>query len=97
MDGLSPIERKKLKARAHALDPIVHLGNKGLTESVIAEIGRALDAHELIKVRAGSMEREEREAALAEISTRLGAQPVQHIGKVLVLYRESPAPGRENG
>ena len=41
MDGLSPIERKKLKARAHALDPVVHIGGKGLTEAVIAEIGRA--------------------------------------------------------
>ena len=90
MDRLSPIERKKLKARAHALDPIVHLGGKGLTEAVIAEIGRALDAHELIKVRAGSMERDAREAALAEISTRLNAQPVQHIGKILVVYRKKP-------
>jgi putative YhbY family RNA-binding protein len=88
MDGLSPIERKKLKARAHALNPIAHIGGKGLTEPVIAEIGRALDAHELIKVRAGSMERDGRAAALVEICTRLGAQPVQHIGKVFVLYRE---------
>jgi putative YhbY family RNA-binding protein len=90
MDGLSPIERKKLKARAHALSPIIHLGNKGLTEAVIAEIGRALDAHELIKVRAGGMERDAREAALAEICTKLDAQPVQHIGKVLVVYRKKP-------
>jgi putative YhbY family RNA-binding protein len=90
MDGLSPIERKKLKARAHSLDPIIHLGNKGLTESVIAEIGRALAAHELIKVRAGGMERDAREAALAEICTKLDAQPVQHIGKVLVVYRKKP-------
>jgi len=90
MDGLSPIERKKLKARAHALNPIIHLGNKGLTEAVIAEIGRALAAHELIKVRAGSMERDAREAALAEICAKLAAQPVQHIGKVLVLYRQKP-------
>jgi RNA-binding protein len=90
MDGLSPIERKKLKARAHALNPIVHIGGKGLTEPVIAEIDRALDAHELIKVRAGSMERDEREAALANICGRLAAQPVQHIGKVFVLFREKP-------
>jgi RNA-binding protein len=90
MDGLSPIERKKLKARAHALSPIIHLGNKGLTEAVIAEIGRALEAHELIKVRAGGMERDAREAALAEICSRLDAQPVQHIGKVLVVYRKKP-------
>ena len=88
MDGLSPIERKKLKARAHSLDPIIHLGGKGLTEAVIAEIGRALDVHELIKVRAGGMERDAREAALAEICGRLAAQPVQHIGKVLVVYRK---------
>jgi putative YhbY family RNA-binding protein len=90
MDELSPIERKKLKARAHALDPIVHLGEKGLTDAVIAEIARALDAHELIKVRAGGFERDAREAALAEICSRLGAQPVQHIGKVLIVYRRRP-------
>ena len=90
MDGLSPIERKKLKARAHALSPIVHIGGKGLTEAVIAEIGRALDAHELIKVRAGSMERDARESAFTEICARLAAQAVQHIGKVLVLYRRKP-------
>ena len=90
MDGLSPIERKKLKARAHALDPIIHIGGKGLTEAVLAEIGRALDAHELIKVRAGSMERDARESAFTEICTRLSAQPVQHIGKVLVVYRKKP-------
>ena len=89
MDRLSPIERKTLKARAHALDPIIQLGGKGLTEAVIAEIGRALDARELIKVRAGSMERDERAAAFTEICTRLAAQPVQHIGKVFVIYRKN--------
>jgi RNA-binding protein len=68
----------------------VHLGEKGLTEAVIAEIGRALAAHELIKVRAGGLERDAREAAFAEICARLEAQPVQHIGKVLVIYRAKP-------
>ena len=58
---------------------------------MVAEIDRALTAHELIKVRAGSMERDQREAAFADISARLQAQPVQHIGKVLVLYRQKPA------
>jgi RNA-binding protein len=82
--------RKALKARAHALDPIIQLGGKGLTEAVIAEIDRALAAHELIKVRAGGMERDAREAALKEICTRLDAQAVQHIGKVLVVYRKKP-------
>jgi len=68
----------------------VHLGDKGLSDAVIAEIGRALDAHELIKVRAGGLDRVQREAALTEICARLGAQAVQHIGKVLVLYRARP-------
>lgn len=87
---IEPLERKALKARAHALDPIIHLGGKGLTDAVLAEVDRALAAHELIKVRAGGMERAAREAALAEICARLAAQPVQHIGKVLVLYRKKP-------
>ena len=68
----------------------MHLGDKGLSDAVIAEIGRALDAHELIKVRAGGLDRVQREAALTEICARLGAQAVQHIGKVLVLYRARP-------
>lgn len=71
----------------------MHLGEKGLTDAVIAEIGRALEAHELIKVRAGGMDRHEREAALAQICARLDAQPVQHIGKVFVLYRQKPEAG----
>lgn len=79
-----------MKARAHALNPLVHLGDKGLTDAVIAEIGRALDAHELIKVRAGGMERDEREAALVEICSRLDAQAVQHIGKIFVLFKPRP-------
>jgi putative YhbY family RNA-binding protein len=85
---VTPAERKALKARAHLLDPIIHLGGHGLTDAVIAEIGRALAAYELIKVRAAALDRGAREAALAEICARLDAQPVQHIGKVLVLYRE---------
>ena len=59
---------------------------------MIAEIGRALEAHELIKVRAGGLERDARETALAEICARLDAQPVQHIGKVLVIFRARPEP-----
>ena len=95
--AVNPAERKALKARAHALDPIVHLGDKGLTEAVIAEIGRALAAHELIKVRAAGLDRDAREAAFAEICARLDAQPVQHIGKVLVVYRKKPASSESDG
>jgi putative YhbY family RNA-binding protein len=87
---MTPAERKALKARAHRLEPVVLIGGEGLSDAVLAEIDRALARHELIKVRAPGLERAEREAALGEICARCGAQAVQHIGKVLVLYREAP-------
>ena len=90
MNPLSPSERQALKARAHALNPVVHLGGKGVTDAVLAEVERALAAHELIKVRAPAMDRDERDALLARLVADCSAHPVQHIGKVLVLYREKP-------
>ena len=85
---LTPAERKALKAKAHKLDPVVHVGAKGLTDEVIAEIDRALHAHELIKVRAASLDRDERDNALQHICGRTGADQVQHIGKIFVLFRK---------
>ena len=85
---LTPTERKALKAKAHKLDPVVHIGAKGLTEEVIAEVDRALRAHELIKVRAASLDRDARDEALVQIAERTGADAVQHIGKVFVLFRK---------
>jgi len=81
---------RELKARAHKLEPVVLIGAKGLTEEVLAEIERALKAHELIKVRA-ALERNERGAALKQICERTGAQAVQQVGKVFVLYRKRDA------
>ena len=89
MKGLSPAERQKLKGKAHKLEPVVFVGGDGLTAGVIAEIDRSLKRHELIKVRV-SADRDEREAMLQEICEKTGAQRVQHIGKVLVLFRENP-------
>ncbi len=86
---LSPAERRALRAQAHGLDPVVMIGNDGLTTSVLKEIERALDAHELIKVRAFSDERELRSGWFDEICDRLAAAPVQHIGKMLVIWRKS--------
>jgi putative YhbY family RNA-binding protein len=86
---LSPQERKTLKARAHKLEPVVIIGGKGLTGEVIAEIERALNAHELIKVRAPGLERGERDQAYAEICEKTGAQPVQQVGKVFVIFRKN--------
>jgi RNA-binding protein len=87
---MSPAERKALKARAHDLSPILQLGEKGLTDAVVAEIDRALAHHELIKVRAAPLNRDAREVALASICERTGAEAVQHIGKMLIVYRPKP-------
>jgi RNA-binding protein len=96
MPDLSPARRRELRARAHLLDPVVLIGGGGLSDKVVAEIDRSLKAHELIKVRVNA-ERAERDAMFQEICRQTGAQPVQHIGKVLVLFREkpeSPDPGK---
>jgi RNA-binding protein len=85
---LTSSERKMLKAKAHKLEPVVQIGAKGLTDDVVAEIERALNAHELIKVRAGSLERDERDAVLEQICGRTGADQVQQVGKVFVLFRK---------
>jgi RNA-binding protein len=85
---LTPSERKALKARAHKLDPVVIIGAKGLTEEVVKEVDLALKSHELIKVRAPSIERVDREAAMRTLCERTRAEAVQTIGKVFVLYRK---------
>lgn len=86
---LTPEIRRALRARAHALNPVVSVAENGLTEPVIKEIDACLKAHELIKIRVYGDDRAQREAYLAEICTTLGAAPVQHIGKLLVVWRES--------
>jgi putative YhbY family RNA-binding protein len=90
MPELTSQQRRALRARAHKLAPVVMIGDRGLTPAVLAEIGRALDAHELIKVKVASDEREQREAWMQAACETLGAAPVQHIGKILVLFRENP-------
>jgi RNA-binding protein len=86
---LTPAERKALKTRAHKLEPLVQIGTMGLTEEVIAEIDRALRAHELIKVRAGGLDRHQRDGALVSICEQTKAEQVQHVGKVFVLFRKN--------
>ena len=83
-------ERITLRAAAHHLDPVVLLGASGLTEAVKKEVGRALDAHELIKVRVPSDDREERVEIYETLAEELGAAKVQLIGKLFVLYRPNP-------
>ena len=89
MHKLSPSRRRELKARAHALDPVIFSGGAGLSPAVLAEIDRALKSHELIKVRVLGADRPGRDAILEEICGQTGAQSVQHVGKILVLFREN--------
>lgn len=90
MKQISPAERRALRARAHALHPVVSIAGKGLTDTVLGEIDRSLTAHELVKVRVYGAERAQREAFLEAICGTLEAAPVQHIGNILVVYRERP-------
>lgn len=85
--SLTSQARSALRGAAHALRPVVLIGDQGLTAAVLKEIDLALNAHELIKVRAGSQEREERDEMLARICSELGCAPVHHLGKTLILYR----------
>ncbi len=83
-------DKRRLRARAHHLKPVVLLGQHGLTEAVFAEIDIALSHHELIKIRVNANDREERNTMIQEICTRLNSQLVQRIGHVATLYRENP-------
>ena len=87
---LTPAERKVHRAEAHHLDPIVMVGGDGLTPAVKKEADAALKAHGLIKVRVFSDDRLARDAMLQELANELDAAPIQHIGKLLVLWRPKP-------
>jgi RNA-binding protein len=87
---LTPSQRKEHRALAHHLDPVVMVGGDGLTDAVCKEIDLALNAHGLIKIRVFSDERATREAMMAELADKLSAAPIQHIGKLLVLWRPMP-------
>lgn len=86
---LSAEQRQYLKGLAHGLSPVVMIGNNGLTDSVVREIAVSLDAHELIKIRVLGDDRAARSAIFDQICDDLDAAPVQHIGKLLVVYRPS--------
>lgn len=89
--SLTPRERTMLKGRAHPLEPVVQVGHAGLSDAVVAEVERALTAHELIKVRIGGADRAAREEMGDALCARTDATPVQRVGKILVLWRPRPA------
>lgn len=87
--SLSIAEKKRFRRIGHELKPVILTGNLGLTDAILAETDRALEDHELIKVRINGEDREERQAAMAEIARACRAKTVQMIGKIVLLYRPS--------
>ncbi|NBC96408.1 MAG: ribosome assembly RNA-binding protein YhbY [Deinococcus-Thermus bacterium] len=84
-------QRRWLKARAHHLKPVVQLGAAGLSDAVLAELDRALDHHELVKVRLPGGDRGMRDAVVDAIAERAGADLVQRIGNTASFFRANPA------
>jgi RNA-binding protein len=92
--SLTPKDRARLKARAHALEPVVQVGQAGASDAVLAEVDRALTAHELIKIRLAG-DRDDRRALIDAICGHTGAAAVQAVGRIATLWR--PRPEDENG
>ena len=87
---LTPKERTHLKGRAHALEPIVQVGQGGLSDAVAVELDRALTAHELIKVKINGTDRRARQAMAVAICSRTDAVAIHQVGKIIVLWRPTP-------
>jgi RNA-binding protein len=87
---LTTAERRALRADAHHLDPVVMIGNEGLTTNVVKETDNALKAHGLIKIRVLGDDRTARNEMFAALCDQLSAAPIQHIGKLLILWRAIP-------
>lgn len=88
---LSVKQRQYLKGLAHDLNPVVMIGDKGVTESIIKEVITSLNAHEIIKIRVFGDDRKLRIAMIDDLCGKTGASLVQHIGKLIVLYRQNDA------
>lgn len=87
--ALSPKFKQQLKGRAHALKPVVFIGQQGLSEAVLKEVDNTLNFHELIKVRVQIKDREERRSITAELCQGLAAEAVQLIGNIAIIYRKN--------
>ena len=90
MESLTAGQRKQLRARAHHLKPVIAIGGKGLTDAVVDETNRALEHHQLIKIRVAAEDRELRNAHITELCTRTSATLVAKIGKTATLYKPDP-------
>jgi putative YhbY family RNA-binding protein len=87
---LSSQERAHLKARAHSLAPVVRIGHAGITPTIVAEVDRALTAHELIKVSIALADRDDRRALGDELAAAVDGTAVHRVGKILILWRPRP-------
>ena len=87
---LSERQRKRLRALSHGLKPVIRLGSAGLTPAVTAETARALEDHELIKVKGPGGDRAARDELFAALARDTGSALVHRIGNVAVLYRPHP-------
>jgi RNA-binding protein len=90
--SLTQTQIKYLKGLAHHRKAVILVGAAGLSASVLREIGVALNAHELLKIRLPAVERDERLALFARICAETGAEAVQHIGRMAVIYRRAEKP-----
>ena len=86
---MNSADKKKLRADAHSLKPVVMIGQSGLTAGVLAELDQALNTHELLKVKIRA-ERDERKSINAQLCAETGAELIQSIGQIAVLYRLNP-------
>lgn len=89
---LDTATRKRLRAIAHHLDPVISIGDGGVSAGVVEETNRALRDHELIKIKIHAEDRDDRRALGDALCEETGALQVQKIGKTLVIYRENPDP-----
>lgn len=86
---MNNVDKRRYKAQAHALKPVIMIGNAGFTPAVLAEIERALDVHELIKIKIRA-ERDDRELISTQICTNTKAELIQKIGQIIAIYRKNP-------
>jgi len=82
-------QKKFLLTRTHALNPVVWIGQNGLSENVLQELNMALDHHELIKIKIRMGDRQLRDKLIEEISLQTKAEQIQKIGNIIVLYRQN--------
>lgn len=87
---LTEKQKRHLRGLGHSLKPVVQTGNAGLTEAVLAEAERAIDHHELIKVRLMAADHAERDAMIQTVSDHCGALLVQRVGHIALFYRPNP-------